>query len=143
MDFKTVLNRKGVYLLQMALLLPIIVMFWGWIIGRALRLDYEVSYQIATDMASLSGAAHGRSESLYSNVEDLHTNMGIRSQQILNTFGLSTSAVPTVQKDQTITTVTVIAETQPAVDLLFISNVLISKTSQAQISHKGDIILLP
>ena len=141
MNFKSVKNNRGTYLIKMALLLPILVMFWGWIISQALILDHKISYQTAADMAALSGASYARNQDLYRNSNRLHASMIARSQQLLSTFGYDDIADPIVSSTNDEKTITVMIENQPSVDLLFMAPVALGAQAQATIINADTVKL--
>lgn len=141
MNFKSVKNNKGTYLIKMALLLPILVMFWGWIISQALLLDHKISYQTAADMAALSGASYARNQDLYRNSNRLHASMIARSQQLLSTFGYDDIADPIVSSTNAEKTITVMIDNQPSVDLLFMAPVALGAQTQATIINADTVKL--
>ena len=141
MNFNPVKNNKGTYLIKMALLLPILVMFWGWIISQALILDHKISYQTAADMAALSGASYARNQDLYRNSNRLHASMIARSQQLLSTFGYDDIADPIVSSTNDEKTITVMIENQPSVNLLFMAPVALGAQAQATIINADTVKL--
>ncbi len=141
MNFKSVKNNRGTYLIKMALLSPILVMFWGWIISQALILDHKISYQTAADMAALSGASYARNQDLYRNSNRLHASMIARSQQLLSTFGYDDIADPIVSSTNDEKTITVMIENQPSVDLLFMAPVALGAQAQATIINADTVKL--
>lgn len=125
-------NNKGVYLIKMALLLPVILLFWGWIISRALMLNYELHQQIAVDFSALSGVHYAFYRDAYPGNESLmHTHMTERAQQVLSCFGLVVRDSPIIDTDDDHIFMTINSDSPPR-SLFLIDGKIIHKTAQAQ-----------
>jgi hypothetical protein len=123
-------KTNGSYLILSAVIIPVIILFWGWVLNSAWLLNQEMHQQISLDAATLSAAKLSENYQDSEKKKNPQEALLERAKIILATFNQTFAEEPKISTKDLSTTVEVIS-TEKAYNIFTVTDFSITKKSSA------------